>query len=456
VQFFGFGVSLVVARVLLPSEYGAASLALALAAFAVIFSELTLGAGLVQRPSVGQADASSLMWFSLAVGLVLSASFALLTPELASLVGHPGIRPLLLAIAPVFAVSAAGTVPTALLNRRMAFRLLELRMIATTVISSTCALLVALLGGGAWALVVQQLVWATLLTTFAWVGARWRPSLVLSRRHLGTLAPFALYVAGTRTLGTVGTNLDNLLVGRFLGTAALGVYGLAYNILLIPLTRLSGPIEEVAFPTFSSLGSSAAVGRLWLRANVALCATLAPILVALAVEAQDFVDVVLGPKWADAGPVIRLLTIGALAQLSGRLVPSVLQACRRQRLLFALAVLSTTMLVAGFIIGLRWDTVGVAAAYAITCAITMPINLTLTLRETTVAWREFARSIAPVVTASVLMALTMLCFHLGVPASPLARLLAASAAGIAVFAIVLRWRAHALLTDLRMLAAAAR
>src|SRR4051812_16231880 len=268
-------------------------------------------------------------------------------------------------------------------------------MITATVGASTCAPLVALLGGGAWGLISQQLTQATLLTMLAWLAARWRPSFVVSRVHLGKLAPSALYVAGSRSVSTVGTNLDNLLVGRYLGTAALGVYGIAYNILLIPLTRLAVPIQEVAFPAFSSLESRTAVGRLWLRANVALFAVVAPVLVVIAVEADDFVHVVLGERWAKAGPVLRLLVIAGLFQVPTRLVPSVLQACGRQRLLFVLSVPATGTVVVAMIIGLRWGTVGVAAAIASAYAITLPFLITSVLRTTAVTVRDFSRTMSP-------------------------------------------------------------
>ena len=451
VQLFALVVSLAVARLLVPSEYGTASLALALAAFGLIFSDLTLGAVLVQRPIIGQIEASSLMWFSLGVGLVLTLSFALLTPQLAALLRSPGLEKLLLGIAPVFAISTAGTVPTALLNRRMEFRKLELRMVVATVISSSCALLVAFLGGGAWALVSQQLVQVSLLTLLAWGSARWLPSFAVSRTQLRVLAPSALYVAGNRAVSTLGANLDNVLVGRYLGAAALGIYGIAYNVLLIPLARLSVPIQEVVFPTLSSLQDRAAVGRLWLRANVALCAALAPVMIALSVEADDFVQVVLGPRWAKVGPVLRILAVGGLLQLSLRLGSSALQACGRQRLLFATSSVTAGLLVIGFIFGLHWGTVGVATGFTLAYVLAVPLQLASAMRVMTVRPSEFGRAMTPLAVACAAMAAVMVCFRLSVPVQPLGRLIFATALGLGVFIVVLLVKAPGLVADLKML-----
>jgi O-antigen/teichoic acid export membrane protein len=452
VQVFGLGVSLGVARLLLPSEYGLASLALSVAAFGAIFSEVSLGAVLVQKRTVGQTDASSLMWFSVGLGLVLTIALALLAPALASLMGTDGLRPLLLGVAPVFLISTVGTVPTALLNRRMEFRRLELRTIAATVTSSVCALLIALAGGGAWALVGQQIVQVTMLTALAWIGARWIPSFVFSRKDLGGLAAFGLYVVGSRAFSTLGANIDNLLVGRYAGEAALGAYAVAYNVLLIPLTRLAVPIQEVAFPAFSLLGDPEAVGRLWLRANRALFALVAPVMLALAVETNDFVAVVLGQRWAAAAPLLRLLAIGGLLQSLIRLTPSVLQACARQRLLFIFSAGTAGVLVVAFVVGLHWGAEGVAAGFATATAIVLPVGLTTVIQATRVKATAVARSLGPVVAASALMTVVMIALRASVPFGSVMALVIVPAVGVVAFAAYLLWRAHDVMADLRTLA----
>jgi O-antigen/teichoic acid export membrane protein len=447
VQIFGFAVSLGVARLLEPAEYGAAALALALSAFAIIFSDLTLGAALVQRRVVGQAEASALFWFAFGLGSVVSAAFALAAPALASLVGNPDVRPLLLGVAPVFLISTAGAVPTALLNRRMQFRTLELRMIAATVISAVAALGIAFAGGGAWALVGQQLVQVGLLTSLAWVAARWLPSLTFSRDHLRDVAPFGLYASGSRAFGALSANADTLLVGRFLGTVALGAYAIAYNVLLIPLTRIAGPVREISFPTFSALDNPAAVGRLWLRANRVLFAALAPVLLALAVEATDFVSVLLGDRWEAAGPVLRLLALGGLMQVVYAMETGVMQACGRQRLQFLFAGARAVVLVAAFAIGLRWGIDGVAAGYTIGEAVMVPFGILAACRATGLPVRAVGTSLRPVVAAGVVMAGAMIALRGWTSLSGLTALVLVPAAGVAVYVALLAWWAHDLKVD---------
>ena len=456
VQIFGFAISSGVARLLTPAEYGAAALALAFSAFALIFSDLTLGSALVQRRTVDQAEASALLWFALALGLIVSTAFALLAPALASLVRNPSVKPLLVGVAPVFLLATAGTVPTALLNRRMQFRTLEIRMMVATATAATTALVIALVGGGSWALIGQQLVFFGLLTSLAWIKARWLPSLSFSRKHLGRVAPFGLYAAGSQTFGTISSNLDTLLVGRYLGTAALGAYAIAYNVLLIPLTRIAAPVREVTFPAFAALQDHIAVGRLWLRANRALFATLVPVLLALAVEAQDFVTVILGSQWSAVIPVLRLLALGGLMQVLFSLDGSVLKACGRQRLHFWFAGARAAVLVAAFVVGLHWGINGVAAGFTIGETLMAPIGLLAVGRTTGVSAKAIWLSLLPVLAAAAIMSGVMVALRTATPLEGLPALIVIPAVGTAVFAGLVLWWSRDLRRDVHTFARSVR
>jgi O-antigen/teichoic acid export membrane protein len=455
IQLFGLVISLGIARILSTSEYGTASLALAFAAFATIFSDLTLGAVLVQRRVVSQAETSSLMWFSAVLGLCLTIAFALLAPALASLLGRHSLQPILIGVAPVFLLSTLGTVPTALLNRRMAYRALELRSMAAIATSATVALVVAMLGGGAWALVGQQIAQVTVLTSLAWIAAAWLPSLTFSRSQLGRVVPFGLYALGSRALGTLAANLDNVLVGAFLGTAALGPYAIAYNILLIPLARLAMPVQEVAYPTFSSLDDRLAVGRLWLRANAALLVIMTPVMLALAVEAPDFVRVVLGGRWSDAGPVLRLLAVGGFFQCLTWLTAAVLQACHRERLLLGYAAGRTAALITAFAVGLHWGIDGVAAGFAIASALVAPFGVAAVTRSTGVPFAALAASLGRLLAAAAVLSGVMVAVRAPGLLTGLPALFVVPAVGFLAFAGLLLGAARNVVVDLRLLATSA-
>ena len=151
-----------------------------------------------------------------------------------------------------FVVASLGATQTALLTREMAFRALELRPMAGRPVGAAVGIALAA-GAGAWAIIAQQLTIVVVWTILIWRPRRWRPRFTFSMASLRDLGGFSGNVFGQRLVYYVHRNADNLLIGRFLGASALGVYALAYNVMLQPMSRIAGPVQEVLFPAFSRM-----------------------------------------------------------------------------------------------------------------------------------------------------------------------------------------------------------
>jgi O-antigen/teichoic acid export membrane protein len=278
---------------------------------------------------------------------------------------------------------------------------------------------------------------------------------MFSTASLRDLGGFGGNVFGTRVLFAVSRNADNILIGRFLGPGALGIYSLAYNLMLVPFERIAGPLQEVLFPAFSRLQDQRArIGELWLKANRLVAAVTLPATLGLIVLAPEFVDVVLGAKWAPAVPVIRILGWVGFLQSLVRLNSSILEACDRTNLLLRWSILISVANVCAFVGGLHWGVVGVAAGYAITNTALQPVNVWMTGRPVGVSLRSFVLNLAGVVQASVLMALVVLASRellMAAGASPLLRLCVLPLVGAGIYLPLAAWRAPATFRDLRNL-----
>jgi O-antigen/teichoic acid export membrane protein len=374
-------VALVLARLLAPHDYGLAGMVLVFSSLVFIFSDLALGSALVQRRTLSEEDRSTVFWTSSALGLAFTLLGIALSGPLADFYGERSVQPLFAALSVSFLVTALGTTQKAILTREMDFKRLELRFVAGTLIGAAVGIGSAVAGGGAWAIIGQQLTIAVVSTALLWTSCRWRPRLLFSTASLRRLVGFSGNVFGTRVLFYASRNADNLLVGRFLGSSALGAYALAYNLMLMPIERIAGPIQEVLFPAFSRLQDEPRrLAATWLRVNRAVAAVSIPTLLGLIIVAPEFVTVVLGDKWAAAIPVLQILAWAGLFQSLQRLNSSVLQARDRTGTLLAFAVLAATSNVAAFAIGLTWGIVGVAAAYAVTNTLLQPFYTWLTAR----------------------------------------------------------------------------
>ena len=448
-------VALILARLLTPHDYGIAGMVLVFSTLVYVFSDVALGSALVQRRTLTELDRSTVFWTSAAVGSLFTAVGIAASWPLAAFFGEPAVQPLLAALSLSFVVTALGTTQKALLMRDLDFRRLELRLIGATFAGAIVGIAAAASGAGAWAIIGQQVTIAVGSTALLWVASRWRPQLRFSVASLRSLAGFSGGIFGTRLLFYVSRNADNLLVGRFLGASALGVYALAYNLMLMPMERLAGPVQEVLFPAFSKMQDQPRrLAAAWLRVNRAIAAVSVPSMLGLIIVAPEFVTVALGAKWEPAIPVLQILAWAGLLQSLQRLNSSVLQARGRAGTLFGFAALAATLNLAGFAVGLQWGIVGVAAAYAATNTLLQPLYTVLTARSVEITLAEYLRSLAGVGQATVAMGAAVLCAKLlllDLGAGPAARLPLLVIVGIAVFLPCCAWRVPELTVDVRRL-----
>jgi O-antigen/teichoic acid export membrane protein len=449
-------VAVVLARLLAPHDYGIAGMVLVFSSLVFIFSDVALGSALVQRRSLDERDASTVFWTSTGLGLFFTLAGVALSWPLADFYGEPAVQPLFAALSLSFLVTALGSTQRAVLTRDMDFRRLELRMIAATIVGAIIGIGAAANGAGAWAIIGQQLAIAVVSTVALWASSPWRPRFVFSFASLKNLGGFSANVFGTRLLFYASRNADNLLVGRFLGSSALGAYALAYNLMLMPIERITGPIQEVLFPAFSRLQDDP--GRLaaaWLRVNRAVAALSMPMLLGLMIAAPEFVTVVLGEKWSAAIPVLQILAWAGLLQSLQRLNSSVLQARDRTGVLLAFAFVAAGANVAAFAVGLQWGIVGVAAAYAVTNTLLQPGYTIVTARAVALPVVECVRNLWPVAQASAAMVVAVLATKvllIDAGVGPAGRLPVLVLVGIAVFVPSCAWRAPDLVQELRQLA----
>lgn len=446
-------VGLLLAHLLTPHDYGVAGMAIVFASLVFVFSDLSFGAALVQRRELTEDDRSTVFWTSAAVGLVLTLCGIALSGPLASFYDEPQVRPLFAVMSLSFLVTSVASTQTALLTREMNFRALELRQIACAVVSAGVGITLAAMGYGPWAIIAQQVVSAFVSTTLLWFSSPWRPRLAYSFASLRSLGGYSWNVFGARLLFYLNRNADNLLVGRFLGAAALGAYSVAYNVMLLPFSQVSVPVQDVLFPAFSRLQDDRrTLASTWLRANRVIAAVTVPALVGLIVVAPDFVHVVLGERWHRATPVIQILAwVGLLQSLQG-LNGSVLRAVDRTNLLFRYSLVVVTASLIAFVLGLHWGIVGVAAAYALSSTLVEPYYTWLTARSVDVSLRRFVGSLAGVAQASAVMlvavtAVSLALTHLGI--SPAIRLLTVVFVGFVVYVPCCHWRTPELLEEFR-------
>jgi O-antigen/teichoic acid export membrane protein len=450
-------VAIVLARLLAPDDYGLAAIALIFSSLVLVFSDMSIGAAIIQRKNLTEDDRSTAFWLAVGAGVVFTIGGFLISGPLGSFYGEPEVASLCAVLSLTFVITSLATTHEALLLRDMRFASTERRIMAATLAGAIAGLVVGIQTRNAWAIIAQEIATATTSTLLLWKLSPWRPRFRFSRASMRHLFAFSAPLIGHRFLYYIHRNADNVLIGRFVGAAALGAYSLAYNIMLVPFSRIAGPVQRVLAPAFARMQDEPQrIGDAWVRAVRLLGMCAIPSLTGLIVVAPDFVRVVLGEKWASAAPLIQILAVVGMIQALQSISTDILQARGRTGTVFRFTLLFSAAHIGGFAIGLHWGVQGVAAAYAITSVLVEPIYTVLTARSIGVSPLRPILALRGIVESSVVMAGAVLVVRaglldLGVPALP--RLVLCVLAGAIVFLPLSMWRAQAVWADLRGLLA---
>lgn len=302
--------TIVLARLLVPADFGLVALAvLALAALNVL-SDLGLTSVLVVRQDLDRRGQGTLLTLLLVAGAVCAVTLAVLAPMLADLFREPRLTDVLRALSAVAFISGVSWFYDMLLQRELEFRKRFMAQLARNVTYAGVAVTMAVVGAGVWSLVVGQLAAALVVSVvLVWLAPyRVRPAMdpVAARSTLKDGRGFLLQAAAT----TVQDNVDFLVVGRTLGVAPLGVYSMAYRLGELPYAGVADPVARVTFPAFARMrheGQDVSSGFLRTLRTVALI-TL-PLGMLLSGAADPFTRAVLGDKWL---PMIGPLAIMGL------------------------------------------------------------------------------------------------------------------------------------------------
>jgi O-antigen/teichoic acid export membrane protein len=452
-QLMRAAVAIAVARMLTPAEYGLAALALVFSSLVLVFSDLALGAALLQRKTLSELDRNTAFWMTAASGVLFSVLGLALSGPIAALYGEPSAQPLLAALSATFLVSALGATQQMLMLRDMDYRRVEVLPLLGAVAGGAGGVLLAALGAGAWAIIMQQIVAVFVTTALVWWRSPWHPRLQFSRASLRDMAGFSAYMVGHRMLYYLQANGDRFLIGRFLGTSALGAYAVAYNTMLVPASKLGGPIQRVMSPAFCRIQDEPErIAAAWARVTRLLGTVTVPALAGLVVVAPDFVPVVLGAHWTAAVPVVQILAWVGIVQALQSLNVDILMARDRTRTIFRFSLVLCTAHLIAFSIGLQWGVVGVAVAYAISTTLVEPVQTVLAARALGVSSMVFVRSLATVFQAAAGMCVVVLGVRIALVdagVGPAARLVLCVGAGAIAYAALCAWRVPEVAQEVR-------
>ncbi len=250
-QVISWTVTVAVARILRPEDYGLMALASLVTGYVEVFSELGLGAAIVQRGEITQRDLSSHFWFSVLVGTVLGVLTIPLAYATAWAVHDPRVIPITESISVLFLFGGFTVVPFNLLLREMRFGAIGASQLVGATVASLSMLWFASHGFGVWTLILGTLLLRLTTMVMVFVLSGWRPSFHFSSAEVRLSLRFGVHVAASRSIFYIFQKADKFIVGKVLGAGALGYYSFALDLASAPNDRMVTAANQVSFPVFA-------------------------------------------------------------------------------------------------------------------------------------------------------------------------------------------------------------
>lgn len=390
-------VGVVLARLLPPSDFGLAALALIVIGFATMVADVGVGAAVMQRLVVTPRHLRVAFTLSMLTGIVIAVVLVGIAPLVAILSKNAAVTPVLRAQAIVFILTGAGTVGRAQLQRRLDFRkLFAVDLISYLLGYALIAIGGAVLGWGVWSLVIGSLVQSALASVFCIAAARAPTRPLLAKRETKELLGFGVGVTVNGVVAYVGRNGDNFLVGRFLGTTALGLYSRAFNFMMLPINYFASVIPNVLIPAFAEIQTDKArVGRGYLMGVQTAALITAPVMVWVMVSAPHLILGLYGDRWGGAIVPLQVLAAAGVPRAMLGLAGAVAQACNRVGSELPLQIAFALLVTIGATVGSKYGLTGVAIAVSIAILFIFFAQARLALSITGATWKAFAMAHVP-------------------------------------------------------------
>lgn len=358
------GSTAVLARLLVPEDYGLIGMATVIVGFVEYFKDLGLSAATIQQAKINHQQVSTLFWINVVIGCLVALVVALLAPAVALIYQEPRLRTITLCLAISFVFSGLTVQHQALLQRQMEFSSLAKIEIIALINGIVGSIISAYYGAGYWSLVILQLLTVASNAIGVWFFCRWRPGLPSRNANIGSMLNFGRDLTGFNIINYFSRNLDNFLIGRVWGAQQLGLYAKAYQLVLLPINQINVPVDRVALPALSRLQNDPErYQRYYGRALLAITFLGMPLVMFLCVSADKVILLLLGKEWLNAIPIFQFLIPAAFIGTFNLATGWVYQSLNRNDRQLRWGIFSSVLNVIIFAVAIKWGALGIAAAY---------------------------------------------------------------------------------------------
>ncbi len=366
---FSIVIGAVLARLLSPEEFGIVALVTVFVTFFNLLGDFGIGKAVVQNQSLTDYDIRSIFSFSILFAIALGALFFFAAPLIARFYDSPDLVNISrwLSLAVFFYTLLA--IPRALLEKALKFKKIGIITVITQILTGAVAIVLALRGFSYYALVIMSILNSVFLFVMFFIMVPIKPVIKIDRKSINKILNFTIYNFLFNFINYFTRNGDNLLIGKFLGSAPLGFYDKAYQLMMLPPRNLTNVITPVMVPIFARYqDDKVTIYNSYLNIVKFLATIGFPLSVFLFFSAHEIVNLIYGPQWEQTVPVFKILASIVGIQIIYSSAGSVFLSINRTKLMFIYGIISSIILIGSIILAITWGNSIVAVSYAVVFA----------------------------------------------------------------------------------------
>ena len=393
---------MVLARLLGPKDFGLVGMVTAFTGILTLFRDFGLSSAAIQRTHVTDEQISTLFWINIFVGMLLGLLAVAGAPIIAAFYHEPRLVGVTAVLALGFVFNAAGVQHSVLLQRQMRFTALAVINTVGLIAGTAIGIGGARAGYGYWALVGMTVTIPLISTVGFWLTTAWVPGMPHRQTGIRSMLRFGGTVTLNGLVSYLANNVEKVLLGRFWGVDALGIYGRAYQLVNIPTDNLNFAAGEVAFSALSRLQDDPIrLKRYFLTGYSVVLALTLPMTIACALFADDVILVVLGPKWSAAVPLFRLLAPTILVFAIVNPLFWLLSSLGLVERSLKMGLVIAPLMILSYVVALPYGPRGVAFAYSTVMMLWVLPAIAWTVHGTVISVRDMLLTVSRPLASSL-------------------------------------------------------
>ena len=397
-------VTIIVANILQVEDYALTGMLVFFTALANLIIDSGFSAALIQRKTIEEKDLSSVFFLNLTISVAIYLILVICTPLIAGFFDEPRLRQIAPVVFLAIPLNALSLVQGVLLNRQVNFKPLFKADVTASFVSGLIAVVLAVLGYGVWALVLQSVSLAFVRTIFLWINSSWRPIRSFDFKRIKDLSSFAMSLLAAGLLNTLFLNVYNVIIGKLFPARQLGYFTQSGKFCDPVVTLIYASIQNATYPVLSQMQDEGERLLEAYRKSIQLTAMLAfPMMVGLMITAKPLIQLLLKDDWWPAIPYLRWLCIGGIFTILTAINNNFIKVSGETHGVLLVEIWKVLALIMGIMMSWQYGVMAMVATFAAVRIVVYLINLLYTQGCTSYEFLQQLWDILPFLLLSAVM-----------------------------------------------------